>query len=46
MEALRNLKLVEAARTEARNIVTADLELANHPEIKTRIDAQDKIHFE
>lgn len=37
MEALKNIKLVEAARTEARRIITIDPHLTNHPLIKERI---------
>ena len=36
MEALRNLKLVEAARTEAARLVEADPELSRHPALAQR----------
>jgi ATP-dependent DNA helicase RecG len=37
MEALSNLKMVEAARTAARNIIEADPSLLNHPLLHTRV---------
>lgn len=47
MEALRNIRLVEAAKKEARNILDTDPELKNYPAIKERLDRTDKlIHFE
>lgn len=47
MEALTNLKMVEAAREEAKNILAADSELKNYPLIKERLAlAQEAIHFE
>lgn len=47
MEAIKNLKMVEAAREEAVKIIDKDPELAKHPVLKTRLDsAQNKIHFE
>lgn len=39
MEALKNLKLVEAARAEARDLVAADPNLARHKEIAERVQA-------
>lgn len=39
MEALRNIKMVEAARTEARNILAADPTLASYPRLKNTLDA-------
>lgn len=39
MEALKNLKLVEAARAEAREIIASDPELARHKEIAERVSA-------
>ena len=39
MEALKNLKLVEAARAEAREIIASDPELARHNEIAERVSA-------
>ena len=47
MEALKNLKLVEAARTEAAKLVEADPDLAKHPVLQNRASAADKsIHLE
>ena len=37
MEAIKNIKMVEAARTEARLLVETDPELANHPHIKQHV---------
>lgn len=39
MEALKNLKLVEAARSEARSLIKEDSELTNHPRIRERVSA-------
>ncbi len=47
MEALRNLKMVEAARNEAERLITEDRELENHPEIASRLaKLKQEIHFE
>jgi ATP-dependent DNA helicase RecG len=47
MEALKNLKLVEAARTEALNIIKKDDALLKHPLLKKEITAKaGAIHFE
>ncbi|MFA6601645.1 MAG: ATP-dependent DNA helicase RecG [Candidatus Paceibacterota bacterium] len=47
MEALRNLKMVEAAREEARRLIEEDLSLSKYPELKKRVDFQAKdSHFE
>ena len=48
MEALKNIKMVEAARKEARAILEEDLELNSWPELKNRllINQQQNIHFE
>lgn len=37
MEALKNIKLVEAARTEAHNLIEEDSELKKHPLIAKRV---------
>ncbi len=37
MEALKNLKLVEAARTEAQALIDTDEHLTNHPAIAARV---------
>ncbi len=42
MEALQNLKMVEAARTEARNIVETDILLNNFPQIKKELKERQK----
>lgn len=42
MEALQNLKMVEAARTEAKNIVETDIALDNFPQIKKELKERQK----
>jgi len=47
MEALKNLKLVEAARDEALALVREDENLKSHPELSARISEREgKLHFE
>ena len=47
MEALKNIKLVEAARTEAARLVESDPELKNHPELPLRAALADRqMHLE
>lgn len=47
MEAIKNIKMVELARTEAQNLVTHDSELAHHPVLKERVlEKQIETHFE
>ncbi|MEI6352331.1 MAG: ATP-dependent DNA helicase RecG [Candidatus Nomurabacteria bacterium] len=46
MEAIKNLKLVEAAREEAKKIVMEDMELKNHPELAKIILDKEKAHME
>jgi ATP-dependent DNA helicase RecG len=47
MEAIKNIKMVEAARTEAHRIVTADPDLMHHPLLRARIDAShSETHWE
>ncbi|MFH1170568.1 MAG: ATP-dependent DNA helicase RecG [Candidatus Vogelbacteria bacterium] len=48
MEAIKNLKMVEAARAEARALIKADPELLRHPQLATRLAtlATHDIHFE
>lgn len=47
MEAIRNIKMVEAARTEARAILEKDPELSGHPSLKAASGARAKeTHFE
>ncbi|MEK7185235.1 MAG: helicase-related protein, partial [Patescibacteria group bacterium] len=47
MEGIRNIKMVEAARKEAALLLASDPNLARHPLVKTRVEAQkEEIHFE
>jgi len=47
MEALKNLKMVEAARTEAQNILASDPELISYPLLAEKLSSQNsEIHFE
>ena len=47
MEALKNIKLVEAARTEAAQLVSNDPDLKNHPALSTRsLTADKEMHLE
>ncbi|MCX6789966.1 MAG: hypothetical protein NTV60_00360 [Candidatus Kaiserbacteria bacterium] len=47
MEALKNLKLVEAARTEAAKLVAKDPDLLQHPVLALRATTADKeMHLE
>jgi ATP-dependent DNA helicase RecG len=46
MEAMKNLKLVEAARTEARQLVAADPALANHQTLQSALSSREAVHFE
>jgi ATP-dependent DNA helicase RecG len=47
MEALKNIKMVEAARVEAQKIISTDPELKKYPLISERLKSQDKIiHLE
>ncbi len=48
MEALKNIKMVEAARKEARNIIEKDPELSQSPLLKGEIEIINKklLHFE
>jgi len=38
MEAIKNIKMVEAARTEAQRLIKEDAVLAHHPRIRTKIE--------
>jgi ATP-dependent DNA helicase RecG len=38
MEALKNIKMVEAARLEAQAIIAKDFELASHPLLRERVN--------
>jgi len=46
MEAIKNIKMVEAAREEAHFLAETDPELAKHQELKTALSEKRKIHFE
>jgi hypothetical protein len=47
MDGIQNLKMVEAARTEARALLAHDPTLSSVPLIKERVNGlQTKIHFE
>ena len=47
MDALKNIKMVEAAREESQEIIKNDPKLANHPLLLAKINEQGKkIHFE
>lgn len=46
MEAIKNVKLVEIAREEAKKIVTKDVELNSYPELKNIILDKSKVHME
>lgn len=47
MEALQNLKMVEAARNEADALIKEDVSLSKYPELKHRLDEHTKeAHFE
>jgi ATP-dependent DNA helicase RecG len=46
MEAIKNPKLVEIAREEARNVVDADPELTYHPELHEIIEERERVHME
>lgn len=48
MEALKNIKMVEAARFEAKNIVALDSSLEKHPALKKRLAEKlsNAVHFE
>lgn len=46
MEALKNLKLVEAARAEAAAIIAKDPTLSSHPLLRAHLSRVDTMHFE
>lgn len=46
MEALRNPKLVEAARQSAKDLITQDQTLATHPLLLARVTAFQHVHLE
>jgi ATP-dependent DNA helicase RecG len=47
MEAIKNIKMVEAARTEAIRLISEDSELENYPLLKSRVkEKAGEFHFE
>ncbi|MEK7136328.1 MAG: ATP-dependent DNA helicase RecG [Patescibacteria group bacterium] len=46
MEAIKNIKMVEAARTEAKNILATDPNLTKHSQLKSRLHERQEVHFE
>lgn len=47
MEAIQNIKMVEAARNEAKTLIDRDPNLTKHPRIRARIEeTADDLHFE
>jgi ATP-dependent DNA helicase RecG len=47
MEAIKNIKMVEAARNEAIAIIQKDRELSNYPTLKQKVKAKNQnVHFE
>jgi len=46
MEAIKNIKMVEAARKEAHGIIEKDSELERYPLLKEKIISRGEIHFE
>ncbi len=47
MEAIKNIKMVEAARSEAQELISADPELSDSPLLRDRISSEKTdIHFE
>jgi hypothetical protein len=46
MEALKNLKLVEAARAEAKRIVESDVLLKKYAELQKALAERGEVHFE
>lgn len=46
MEAIKNLKMVEAARNEALKIIESDIRLDSYPILKEKVSLFDTFHFE
>ncbi len=47
MDAIKNIKMVEAARTEAKKIAHSDAQLKNYPQLSSRLNKIIKdVHFE
>lgn len=46
MEAIKNLKMVEVAREEARRILGEDITLAKYPTLRSQLENRARSHFE
>lgn len=46
MEAIKNIKMVEAARREAQRIIDTDKELTSHPALNAKLKTAEHVHFE
>ena len=46
MEAIKNIKMVEAARNEAQELVKKDPEFEKHKEILEELENRREVHFE
>lgn len=46
MEAIKNLKMVEAARNEAQSLISEDPSLSNYPHLSSLLKEREEIHFE
>jgi hypothetical protein len=46
MEALKNIKMVEAAREEAEALIEKDVELKGHPLLQKYLTSQKSVHME
>jgi len=46
MDAIKNLKMVEAAREEAKLLLAKDIELSNHNALRDQLDLRSRSHFE
>ena len=46
MEALKNIKMVEAARLEAQKLLASDFELSGYPELRALVPRFENLHFE
>jgi ATP-dependent DNA helicase RecG len=46
MDALKNIKMVEFARNEAKEIISKDFSLSKYPTLKKALEERNAIHFE
>lgn len=46
MEAIKNIKLVEAARVEAKELIKKDIELTSLPQVHTELLKRESVHLE